>query len=74
MPIRPFLAGQAFEPELIGQMSAALVKVCEAMRLQTKSDAATQMVAQTIIELAERGVRDAETLTAMTLRVLEVQK
>jgi len=29
MPIRPFLAGQAFEPEVIRQMSLALESVCE---------------------------------------------
>ncbi len=28
MPIRPFLAGQAFEPEIIRQMSLALENVC----------------------------------------------
>jgi hypothetical protein len=28
MPIRPFLVGQAFEPELIRQMSLALETVC----------------------------------------------
>jgi hypothetical protein len=68
MPIRPFLAGRAFEPELIDQMSTALVKACDALRLQVVDDAATRLVARTIIELAERGVRDAETLLTMTLQ------
>ncbi len=36
MRIRPFLAGQAFEPEIIDQMSAAFVRACEA--LQARSD------------------------------------
>lgn len=68
MPIRPFLAGQVFEPELIEHMSAAFVSACNALRLQMIDDAATRMVARTIIELAERGVRDAESLIALTLR------
>lgn len=68
MPIRPFLAGQAFEPELIEQMSSALVRACEALQLRVIDDAANRMVARTIIGLAERGVRDADTLIAMTLR------
>lgn len=68
MPIRRFLAGQAFEPELIEHMSTALIRVCEALQLQMIDDAATRMVARTIIDLAERGVRDAESLIAMTLR------
>ncbi len=29
MPIRPFLTGQAFEPEAIREMSFALETVCE---------------------------------------------
>jgi hypothetical protein len=68
VPIRPFLAGQAFEPELIEQMSAALVKACEAMQLSVMDDPATRLVARTIIELAQRGFRDAESLVEMTLR------
>lgn len=68
LPIRPFLAGQAFQPELIQQMSSAFVQACGALRLELVDDAATRMVARTIIELAERGVKDAETLLEMTLR------
>jgi hypothetical protein len=68
VPIKPFLAGQAFEPELIQQMSAAFVRACEALRLEPTDDPATRLVARTIIELAERGVRDAETLLKMTLQ------
>lgn len=68
MPIRPFLAGRVFEPELIEHMSAALVRACEALQLQVIDDAATRIVARTIIELAERGVREPERLMALTLR------
>ena len=68
MPIRPFLAGQAFEPDLIRSMSTALESVCDTLRLKLVDDAATRLVASKIIELAERGVKDAATLTTMTLR------
>jgi hypothetical protein len=51
MPIRPFLAGQAFDPETIRDVSLALEKVCEAL-------SATRVIAEKIIELAQRGVRD----------------
>jgi hypothetical protein len=68
MPIRPFLAGQAFEPEIIRQMSIALERVCEKLGLNLTDDPATRLVAQKIIELAQRGVRDATTLSAMTLK------
>lgn len=68
MPIRPFLAGQAFEPEIIQQMSAAFAGACKALQLELRDDPATRLVARTIIELAERGLRDAEELLRMTLR------
>jgi hypothetical protein len=68
MPIRPFLAGQAFQPEIIGQMSLALESVCEKLELNSTDDPATRLVAKKIIELAQRGVRDATTLSAMTLK------
>jgi hypothetical protein len=74
VPIRPFLAGQAFEPELIQQMSAAFVRTCEALRLEVIDDPATRLVAKTIIELAERGFRDAEALLEMTLREYGINK
>lgn len=68
MPIRPFLAGQPFEPELIREMSLALESVCAKLVLPLNDDPATRLVASKIIELAQRGVRDATSLSAMTLK------
>jgi hypothetical protein len=68
MPIHPFLSGQAFEPEALRDMSLAFENVCEAMGLKTTADPATTLVAQKVIELAQRGVRDVATLYTMTLR------
>ena len=68
MPIPPYLAGQAFEPESIREISLALENVCEKLELRLTDDPATRLVASTIIELTQRGVRDASTLTAMTLK------
>ena len=68
MPIRPFLANQPFEPELIRQMSVALETVCGKFEMKLTDDPATRVVAQKIIELAQRGVRDAPTLSEMTLK------
>jgi hypothetical protein len=68
MPIRPFLAGQAFEPELIREMSIALETVCAKLALPMTDDPATRLIASKIIELAQRGVRDAPTLSTMTLK------
>jgi hypothetical protein len=68
LPIRPFLAGQPFEPDTIRSMSSALESVCETLRLKMIDDAATRLVAQKIIELAQRGVHHANTLTKLTLQ------
>ena len=68
MPIRPFLASQAFEPEIIREMSLALETVCETLALRLADEPNTRLIASKIIELAQRGVRDAPTLTAMTLK------
>jgi hypothetical protein len=68
VPIRPFLTGQPFDPEIIEQMSAAFVRACKALQLHLLDDPATRLVARTIIEWAQRGVRDVDNLVEMTLR------
>ena len=68
MPIRPFLAGQPFDPEVIAVMSAALESVCKALGLNVVDDPATRLVAQKIIELAQRGMRDVTILSAAVLQ------
>ena len=67
MPIRPFLSGQAFEPGTIRIMSLALEDACDTLGLRMTDDPATRLVAEKIIELAQRGVRDVPTLRSMTL-------
>jgi hypothetical protein len=68
MPITPYLAGQAFEPELIREMSLALETVCDTLSLRLTDDPNTRLVASKVVEFAQRGVRDAATLSAMTLK------
>ena len=38
MPITPFLAGQAFDPEIIETMSDAFVAACDALHLKVGDD------------------------------------
>ena len=66
MPITLFLAGQAFELEVIEIMSAAFVAACDALHLKI-SDPAARFVAEKVIELAQR-VRDPDMLRTMTLK------
>ena len=66
MPITLFLAGQAFELEVIEIMSAAFVAACDVLHLKI-SDPAARFVAEKVIELAQRGIRDPDVLRTMTL-------
>jgi hypothetical protein len=71
VPITPFLRGQAFDPELVEAMGVALLDTCSALGLTTRSDPITKLVAEKIIELAERGLRNP---TAMRLMALDELK
>ena len=68
MPITPFLQGQAFDPETVEAMGKAFVTTCEALGLSDQDDAMTQLVAQKIIELAQRGLKNP---TALHLAVIK---
>ena len=72
MPITPFLAHQAFEPDVIETMSAAYVATCDALRLKVGDDPATRVVAEKVIELAQRGIRDPDMLRKMTLKEFDL--
>jgi hypothetical protein len=73
VPIRPFLADQPFTPEMIREMSLALERVCETLRLQMTDDPATRLVAAKIIEMAQRGVR-GDALRLMTLKEFKYEE
>lgn len=60
-------SGQAFEPELISAMSLAFVNTCETLGPHITVDPATRIVAQKIIELAQRGVHDPDRLRDMVI-------
>ena len=70
MPIRGFLSGQAFEPDVVRQMSLALETVCGKFGIDLIDEPATRVIALKIIELAQRGVREP-TLTELTLKELK---
>ena len=74
MQIRPFLSGQEFDPETIQKMTDALERVCNALGLKMVDDPATRLVAEKVIEQAQRGVRDVSTLTALTLKEFQQSK
>ena len=63
MPIRPYLQGQAFDPDSIRVMGVAFDNACKQLGILDKHDAVTKIVARTVIDMAQRGFRDEESLT-----------
>jgi len=70
MPIRPFLDGEFFAPELIDTMSQALADACKTLGLVDKEDAAVRLLALRIIAQARHGVHDRALLEAAALEGL----
>jgi urease gamma subunit len=70
MPIRPFLDGEFFGPELIETMGQALADTCTALGLKDKDDAAVRLLAARIVNKARQGVHDRDLLKAAALEGL----
>jgi hypothetical protein len=69
LPTTLILAGQASDLEAIESMSAAFVAACDALHLKI-GDPAARFVAEKVIELTRRGIRDPDLLRKMTLKEL----
>jgi hypothetical protein len=67
LPTTLILAGQASDLEAIESMSAAFVAACGALHLKI-GDPAARFVAEKVIELTQRGIRDRDVLRATTLK------
>ena len=64
-----FPNGQAvFDPESTAAMAAVLQAVCEALNIPPEANAAREVVAGKIVELARRGERDPGRLRDRLLR------
>jgi len=61
MPIIPLLRNQAFDPETIAAMSAALSEACQTLGLVDGRD--VEPVARHIVNLAQRGVHTKDALS-----------
>jgi hypothetical protein len=71
VPITPFLKGQAFDPELVEAMGVAFSNTCDALGLTKRSDPITKLVAEKIIELAERGLRNPTAIHLLAMKELQ---
>ena len=68
MPIRPYLQGEAFDPDTVRAMGIAFENTCKQLGILNKHDAVTRIVARTVIDMARRGFRDEESLTAAVMQ------
>src|SRR3979490_318083 len=68
MPIRPYLGGAAFGPEMITAMSAALDEACRRLEAEPRPGLMKDVLAGRIIELVRQGERDPKKLSAGRLR------
>ena len=67
MAIYRLLQNSPLGPEQIAILTDAYERTLVQLRLVDRSDPITELVARKIIELAQRGVRDAGQLSAMTI-------
>jgi hypothetical protein len=74
LPITPFLADQAFEPETLRNMATVFETVCGRLGLSLRPDPATELVAKCIIKLAQQGVHDVDTLLKATLKEFDLDQ
>jgi len=66
MPITPYLKGKAFDPDSTRTMGAAFDRVCNVLDCE-KDGALGVQIAQMVIALAQRGIKDADLLVIATL-------
>ncbi len=67
MPIRSYLQGEVFDEEATGAMGLAFERACETLGLIDKSDPATRLLAEKVIEAAKTGERHADRLYEMAI-------
>jgi hypothetical protein len=67
MPIRPFLNGERFDPEIERVLGVALEMVCIAVRTGDCDDDVKQAIASKIIDLAKAGERNPDILCEQAL-------
>jgi hypothetical protein len=70
MAIHRLLQNMPFGPDEIGGLVVAYERTLNALGLKPRSDPITQLVARTIIEIAQTGVRDSHELASVAIKEL----
>ena len=72
MAIYRLLKGSPLEPELIRSLEAAYEKTLRTIGLVDRDDPITEMIARTIVEMAQTGVHDPAQLSAMAIKEIRI--
>jgi hypothetical protein len=70
MTIHRFLQNVSFGPDEIRVLVDAYECALRALRLKQRSDPITELVAKKIVEIGQRGFRDAAQIAALALQEL----
>jgi MoxR-like ATPase len=70
MTLDRLLAQTNFEPDEIAILNRAFEDVLRSLGLVDRNDPLTEIVARTIIDLAERGLRDPDKISEVALKEL----
>ena len=71
MTVYRLYKNKAFEPEAISVMTSAYAEVCRTLGLSERDNPDINVVARTVIEYAQRGVRDPARLRDRVLQALQ---
>jgi hypothetical protein len=73
MPIYRLLQNSALGPEEIAVLTKAYEGTLRKLNLVDRNDPITEMIARKIIELGQRGVRQAELLIELAMKELGIE-
>jgi hypothetical protein len=73
MAIYRLLQNSPLGPEQISILSDAYERTLKSLSLVDRNDPITEMIAKKIIELGQRGVRNANELSALAIKELGVE-
>jgi hypothetical protein len=73
MPIHRLLRTTSFDPEAVAMIAGAYEDACRSLGLRERTDPLTEIVARTVIDIAQAGERNPIRLRERTLEALKVR-
>jgi hypothetical protein len=73
MAIYRLLQNSPLGPEEIAVLTDAYERTLRKLRLVDRTDPITEMIAKKVVEMAQRGVREAQQISDMTIKELGVE-